>query len=60
MDRRKLTKLRAQYASQAPGAVRNPEFKRVADMIFAGTDRRPKPYEGVSTFLGAPLRLDAR
>src|SRR6185295_9823437 len=59
MDRRKLTKLRAQYASQAPGAVRNPEFKRVADMIFAGTDRRPKPYEGVSTFLGAPLRLDA-
>ncbi len=59
MDRRKLAKLRAQYASQAPGDVKNPEFKKVADMIFAGTDRRPKPYEGVSTFLGAPLRLDA-
>jgi len=59
MDRKKLAKLRAQYASQAPGTVRNPEFKKVADMIFAGTDRRPKPYEGVSTFLGAPLRLDA-
>ena len=59
MDPNKLSKLRAQYASQAPGAVKNPEFKKVADMIFAGTDRRPKPYEGVSTFLGAPLRLDA-
>jgi guanidinopropionase len=59
MDRKKLAKLRAQYASQAPGAVRNPEFKKASDMIFAGTDRRPKPYAGVSTFLGAPLRLDA-
>ena len=27
--------------------------------MFAGTDRRPKPYEGVSTLLGAPLRVDA-
>ena len=59
MDRKKLAKLRAQYASEAPGAVSNPEFKKVADMIFAGTDRRPKPYEGVSTLLAAPLRLDA-
>jgi guanidinopropionase len=59
MDRKKLAKLRAQYASKVPGAVSNPEFKKVADMIFAGTDRRPKPYEGVSTLLAAPLRLDA-
>jgi agmatinase len=55
MDRKKLAKLRAQYASEAPGAVSNPDFKKVADMIFAGTDRRPKPYEGVSTLLAAPL-----
>lgn len=59
MDQEKLTRLRAQYGSQEPGAVRNPEFKKVAEMIFAGTNRRPKPYEGVCTFLGAPLRLDA-
>jgi guanidinopropionase len=59
MDRKKLAKLRAQYAAQAPGDIKDPQFKQVADMIFAGTDRRPKPYEGVSTFLGAPLRLDA-
>jgi agmatinase len=59
MDPKKLSNLRAQYASQPPGAVRNLAFKKVADMIFAGTDRRPKPYEGVATFLSAPLRLDA-
>jgi agmatinase len=27
--------------------------------VFGGSDRRPKPYEGVPTFLSAPLRLDA-
>jgi agmatinase len=59
MDQRKLAKLRAQYGSEAPGDVRNPQFKKVADMVFAGTDRRPKPYEGVATLLGAPLSLDA-
>jgi len=30
---------------------------RVVDDLLR--DRRPKPYEGVSTFLGAPLRVDA-
>jgi agmatinase len=59
MDRKKLEKLRAHYGSGLPGAIANPEFRAVADKIFAGTDRRPKPYEGVSTLLGAPLRLDA-
>ncbi len=59
MDRKKLEKLRAQYAAAAPGDVHDPEFKRAAAMVYAGTDRRPKPYEGVSTFLGAPLRTDA-
>ena len=29
------------------------------EQVFAGTDRRPKPYEGVSTLLDAPLRADA-
>ncbi|KAB2919096.1 MAG: agmatinase [Hyphomicrobiaceae bacterium] len=60
MDRKKLEKLRAQYAAAAPGDVRDPEFKRATEMVYAGTDRRPKPYEGVSTFLGAPLRTHAR
>jgi agmatinase len=59
MDRKKLEKLRARYGANAPGHSHHPEFRRVMEKIFAGTDRRPKPYEGVSTFLGAPLRLDA-
>src|SRR4029077_7154003 len=59
MDRDKLDKLRALYGVAPPGDVHDPKFKKVADMVFAGTDRRPKPYEGVSTFLGAPLKLEA-
>jgi guanidinopropionase len=59
MDRKKLDDLRAKYAVAPPGDVHDPKFKKVVEMVFAGTDRRPKPYEGVATFLGAPLRLDA-
>jgi agmatinase len=60
MDRDKLDKLRAKYADNAPGKAQDPQFEKIAALIFAGSDRRPKPYEGVPTFLGAPLRLDAR
>ena len=56
MDQEKLRKLRETYANDAPQVAQNPVFKAVTERIFAGTDRRPKPYEGVSTFLGAPLR----
>jgi len=59
MDRKKLERLRARYAGDAPGRSHHPEFRKVMERMFAGTDRRPKPYEGVSTLLGAPLRLDA-
>lgn len=56
MDRKKLASLRDKYANTAPGASHHPKFKRAIETIFAGTDRRPKPYEGVATFLDAPLR----
>ena len=59
MDRKKLEALRAKYAAAAPGASHHPQFKKAMDAVQAGTDRRPKPYEGVSSLLGAPLRLDA-
>jgi guanidinopropionase len=59
MDRKKLEDLRAKYPADQPDASHLPEFKAAIDAIFAGTDRRPKPYEGVASFLGAPLRLDA-
>jgi guanidinopropionase len=60
MDRKKLEALRIKYANDNPGASHHPEFKQAIETIFAGTDRRPKPYEGVATFLGAPFRPDAR
>jgi agmatinase len=59
MNRKKLEALRAKYPADAPAASHHPEFKKVIETIFAGTDRRPKPYEGVASLLGAPLRLDA-
>jgi len=59
MDPRKLDALRAKYAGDQAGASHPPEFKQAIETIFAGTDRRPKPYEGVATFLGAPLRHGA-
>ncbi|HWE19837.1 MAG TPA: agmatinase [Hyphomicrobiaceae bacterium] len=59
MDRKKLEALRAKYPPDRPDASHHPEFKAAIETIFAGTDRRPKPYEGVTSFLGAPLRLDA-
>ena len=59
MNRKKLDTLRARYSAGSPSASYHPEFKRAVETIFAGTNRRPKPYEGVATFLGAPLRQDA-
>jgi guanidinopropionase len=59
MDRENLERLRAKYGSATAGDVHDPEFKKVVDILFSGTDRRAKPYEGVSTFLDAPLRMDA-
>jgi len=59
MDNKKLEDLRARYGAATAGQSYNPEFRKIIDQVFAGTDRRPKPYEGVSTLLDAPLRIDA-
>jgi agmatinase len=59
MDKAKLEALRTKYADAKAGEVHDPEFKKVVELLFSGTDRRYKPYEGVSTLLDAPLRLDA-
>ena len=59
MDSKKLEDLRARYADTAAGQSHNPEFRKIIEQVFAGTDRRPKPYEGVSTLLDASLRADA-
>jgi agmatinase len=59
MDRENLERLRAKYGAASAGDVHDPEFKKVVDILFSGAERRAKPYEGVSTFLDAPLRTDA-
>ncbi|MBO0766485.1 MAG: agmatinase [Hyphomicrobiaceae bacterium] len=56
MDCKKLEDLRTKYPADKPDASHHPEFRKAVETIFAGTDRRPKPYEGVASFLGAPLR----
>jgi len=59
MDQAKLAALRARYGEASAGEVHDPEFKKVVDLLFSGVDRRAKPYEGVSSFLDAPMRLEA-
>jgi agmatinase len=59
MNRKRLEALRAKYPADAPGASHHPEFSKAISAISAGTDRRPKPYEGVATLLGAPLLPEA-
>ena len=52
----KLEALRARYAGANAGDVQDPEFRKVSEMLFSGTDRRKLPYAGVKTFLDAPWR----
>ena len=59
MDEAKLEALRAKYAGAAAGHVHDPAFKQVVELLFSGTDRRYKPYEGIPALLDAPIRLDA-
>lgn len=59
MDSNKLDALRARYAEAEGGDIYDPEFRRVADLQFKGTDRRAWPFAGVATFAGAPYRPDA-
>ena len=54
----KLAALRAKYEGAGAGDVQDPEFRKVSQMLFAGTDRRKLPYAGVKTFLDAPYRQD--
>jgi guanidinopropionase len=55
----KLDALRKKYSGANAGDVQDPTYKAVVDLLFSGSARRAKPYEGIATFLDAPLRLDA-
>lgn len=58
MDGKKLEALRKRFGAAEANDVQNKEFKKVVDLLFTGRGRRAKPYEGISTFLDAPMRLD--
>jgi guanidinopropionase len=55
----KLDALRKKYTDANAGDVHDAAFKTVVDLLFSGTERRAKPYEGIATLLDAPMRLDA-
>lgn len=55
---RKLEDLRAKYPANKADTSHPLEFKAAIETIFSGTDRPPKPYEGVASFPGAPLRFN--
>lgn len=59
MTNEELERLRAKYGAASAGDVQDPNFRKVVDLLFKGKDRRAKPYEGISTFLDAPMRLEA-
>ncbi len=59
MTNEELERLRAKYGAASAGDVQDPNFRKVIDLLFKGKDRRAKPYEGISTFLDAPMRLEA-
>ena len=59
VDQPKLDALRRKYADAKGGDIFDPEFRRVADMQFQGSDRRKWPFMDPATFLGAGFRPDA-
>ena len=60
MDKAKLDALRAKYAGAAAGDLHDPQARKVVELLFSASDRRAKPYEGVSTLLDAPYRPEAQ
>ncbi len=55
-DDHKLERLRAKYADG--NEIFDPKFRRVADAVSKGADRRPAPFAGIPTLLRAPYRPD--
>lgn len=51
-----LKRLRAEYGEASGGAVRDPEFRKVADRLFDKRGTRLAPYSGIPSFLAAPIR----
>ncbi|AGS21940.1 agmatinase [Rhizobium etli] len=54
-----LDELRERFSNASGGEMFDPEFRKVADLVFGEGDRRQAPYGGVPTLLKAPYRPDA-
>ena len=52
-DAKDLDALRARYGDASGGDMYNPDYQRIAGMIFSG-GRRNSPYSGMPTLLDAP------
>ena len=53
MDLEKIKRLREKYADAKGDDVFDPEFRKVADLLFTGSGNRSLPYGGISTLLDA-------
>ena len=55
----KLAALRARFEAGGANDILDPEFRKIAALLFKDGDRRPAPYAGIPTLLRAPYRADA-
>ena len=60
MDANKLQQLREQFGEAQGGDIFDPEFRRVADLQFVGSDKRRWPFMDVATFASAPYTFATR
>ena len=58
MDKNKLEKLREKYADARGDDVFDPEFRKVADLLFNSAGKRDWPFSGIATLLDAPYSED--
>ena len=54
-----LEELRERFSSASGGEMFDPEFRKVAELVFGDGDSRQAPYCGMPTLLKAPYRPDA-
>jgi guanidinopropionase len=59
-DKAKLDALRRKYNGAKETEVAPEEFKKPLSLVFGSAYRRAMPYAGISTFLDAPYRPEAR
>ncbi|WP_158969767.1 agmatinase [Chachezhania sediminis] len=52
-----LAALRSRFGDAQGGDIFRPDFRAVADHIFSEGGKRPAPWSGVPTLLGAPYQL---